>query len=514
MTGSELLVHISAPSKVSDDKRYKQQVQGALAFDAVTRHDILTASRPVSPPTVHRRDFPNRNVRVPVAPLDESLAGVRLTNGEGSKTASSAITKKRTKVDHHTQYVSREGKSIVSILQNLNRNNTFPAVQVKQTPVPAKSFVQVKRTPAQSRKDKLPTNINEHFKRIRKTHNGSLDNSWETPPSVIPDSQPSRNPKHLKMSDDNASPSLFRSKQYGTQDGGSSQTSAASQSSQVHLDYPDCQGPADSQQTTPQAENSRPEASQPDELRLVVNGSVEDDYDPLLTSSQSLTGETDPQIETFEEFLSGERAQPRSHPPPTPHASSSSSSTQSHRLPPINTMIYYLPRPLPRHKRLKFATHLTPYLETLTSPTGAYSLSSTFTANILCQCPSFQQSSIWQRGNWSIPIASWPETAQTTFWENLKARITAGEAGWPGAVNVALKDGNVGSNEEEKVEVVKGSKGEEKRDEQALRVWIGCWAEMKREVWCLLWEASDGMVGRLGGRAKFWVDGRAVVVMK
>lgn len=76
-------------------------------------------------------------------------------------------------------------------------------------------------------------------------------------------------------------------------------------------------------------------------------------------------------------------------------------------------------------------------------------------------------------------------------------------------MNAALKDEN-DSDEEE----VEASEGEEKEEGEGLKVWIGCWAEMKGEIWCLLWEASDGMVGGLSGKAKFWVGGKEVVVMK
>ena len=514
MSGSELLVHISAPSKISDDRRYKQQLQGAIIFDAVIRHDVLTANRPVSPLSIQNSDIYDSKVRLPFAPLDEASITVRSRDGERSKEALRDVTNKRRKMDHQAQHNLREGKSIVSALQMLDQTNRTPAIQVKRTPLAAKPCIHVKRTPAKLKEDKLPKKIIEHFKRVRKGYYDNPNVSWETPPSVIPDSQPIQGPNYLKMSDTDILQFSQGSEQVGTQSEVSSQMTAASQSSEIHLNYPDWQGPTDSQQTaSSQAEDSQPEDLGADEVQL-VDGLIEDDYDPTLTSSQSLANEMYPQVETLKEFLYGKpAARPVSLPPAL--TSSSSPPTRPQRLGPLNDFIHYLPTPLPRHIRPNFTTHLTPYLKTLTSLTGPCPLSNTFKANILSHNTSFQKRSIWQRGNWIIPIASWPETAQITFWDNLKARIMAGEAGWPGAVNAHLKYRERSDDEEEeKGDQGKGDEGEKKGGGQGLRAWIGCWAEMKGEVWCLLWQASGGMVGELGGKAKFWVDGKKVLVMK
>ena len=499
-------MHISAPSRGADDRRYKQHLQGVFTFDAVRKHDILSYDHPPSPRTTGKQQTRTSAFQIPSCPINEAPRSVKPGNGEASKEhLSGGMTKKR-KVDDRKPGLLRVGKSIASILQEINHNAPLPVVQVKRTPAPSKSCVQVKRTPVHMAKSTFSTNIHEHFYKVRKWQHGRYGISGETPPSEIPDSQPLQGSEYVKVSSPGILPYSPRSKQYETQMVPSSQLSDRSHNSEEHSDNLAEHGSTASQQH----EGSLAEGWQSRDAhftapRLDLRLSAE--YEPVMTSSQSRDGDRHPDWETYEEFLHGKSPNPRSPSPPSAARSSPNhSEAGSLHLPPLGTMVHYDPKPLPSRLRPPFTTHLTPYLRDITSPTGAYPLSTIFTAKILSRCPGFRQTGMWQRGIWHIPMTSWPEAAQIKFWEHLKTKIQAGDAGYAGAVNAWIKAGDdpwEGPNTEK-------PKG---RGKDLLSLQVGCWVEVMGQVWCLLWEASDGKVGDLKGKATFLVDEREVVRM-
>ena len=520
MAGPELLVHISAPSRGVDDRRYKEQLRGLLDFEVLTRHDILTTKRPLSPNPLD--DVNTKLTGRYILPLQPSKDDRSLSsqNLNPSRLPVKADLDGRRGPIKRGEYSRRKEQSIASVLERLHRNAHSPSIQIKRTPAPTKSIVQVSRTPAQLAKSKASTSINDHFKRIRKASHGDHHNSLETPPRFIPDSQPSARLQRCKMSD-KSSPTLKASERHQVDALHSSQVQGINHSTAIDIVFESFQDVTNSQLSRSSAENvgdfeedsgdSRSRADQ-DPHKLLESNVCADDHDLPLTSSQSRAGNVYPQHETYEEFLSGEkRLAPQ---PSSPHVRGiPPSSDQSQGAPlvspefnPTTRMIAYLtPTPAIRRGPLINQEAPTPYLLSLTAPNGPFPLSRSFEPNVLARSPlptsSLLPSLIPPHGHWLIPLRLWPSSKQRIFWNNLKDRIESGDAGYPGAVTALIEDRE-------------GRTGSKRRGVDVVRV--GCLVERMKDVWCLLWEASDGWVGRCGREARFraWDRGEVKEVVR
>ena len=515
MARPELLVHISAPSRGVDDRGYKEQLRGLLDFQVSTRHDILTTERPLSPNPLHGVDaklggrfiIPLQSSKDDRSPPPKTLKSSRLPVKADVDGRRRSIKRK--------EYSRAKGESIASVLERLQCDARSPSIQIKRTPGSVKSLVQVNRTPAQLAKSKPSTSINEHFKRrIRKSNHGDHKNSWETPSGFIPDSQPAARLPQCKMSN-KSSPTTRASERHQAGALLSSQAQGINHNSAIDIVFDSFQDVTSSQLSRSSAENDKnfeensgdSESTADQDQHTLLEGNVcMDDYDHPFTSSQSQAGNIYPRHETYEEFLSGERLAPQ---PPSPHVRETpSSSGQSQGAPivspdfnPTTRMIAYLPStPAIRRGPLINQNAPTPYLISLTSPDGPFPLSRFFRPNVLSSSSlptsSLLPSLIPAHGHWLIPLRLWPRSNQRTFWDNLKDRIESGDAGYPGAVTALIED-------------IEGRTGSRRRGVDMVRV--GCLVERLKDVWCLLWEASDGWVGRCEGEARFRVrDGEEV----
>ena len=521
MAGPELLVHISAPSRGVDDRRYKEQVRGLLDFEVSNRHDILTTKRPLSPNPLYDVDAKlSGRFILPLQPSEDDRSPFSKTL-KSSRPPVKASTEGRRRSVKQGEHSRGKGESIASVLERLHRNAHSPSIQIKRTPAPAKSLVQVDRTPAQLARSKPSTSINDHFKRIRKASHGEHKTSWETPRSFVPDSQPSARLQQCKMSD-KSSPSLKALERQQVDPLHPSQAQGISQSSDMDIVFESFQDMTNSQLSRSSAEkdndfekDSRDSESAVDQDQHTPRESnvCVDDYDLPPTSSQSQAGNIYPQHETYEEFLSGERLAPQ---PPSPHVRETPPlSDQSQGVPlvspdfnPTTRMIAYLPpSPAIRRGPLINQEAPTPYLLYLTSPNGPFPLSRFFRPNVLSSSSlpisSVLPSLIPPHGHWLIPLHLWPRPNRRTFWNHLTDRIVSGEAGYPGAVTALIED-------------IEGRTGSKRRGVDFVRV--GCLVERMEDVWCLLWEASDGWVGRCEGEATFrardWGKVKEVVRMQ
>ena len=183
----EVLVHISAPSGARDDARYRKQAQGLLDFEVFKRHDTLTNG--------HQSSVgPLDQVRTSLGVEDIDVSG----NGQQIRSKPSA-----------TVYDNKDDQGVGSESDDIGVDNTSSAAPSQDTTVvanttvraaaraSARSFqsrlerrpdIHVHRTPATVRPTTAPTGVSKQL--FPSQGRRSLSDSWETPPSVIPDSQP------------------------------------------------------------------------------------------------------------------------------------------------------------------------------------------------------------------------------------------------------------------------------------------------------------------------------------
>lgn len=176
----EILAHISAPSRGPDDARYRREARELLNFQPVARHDILS--------------------------VDENGIG-------GEEDASSQSSKREKGVDPNVpegilQDVQR-AKDVQKTLASIPKLHFVKPAPATVASAPRKAIredgpvapqpvtrhvphVLIERTPAIPRRKttSAPTTPAAEGPSHRRT----VSDSWKTPPSVIPDSQPTPSP--------------------------------------------------------------------------------------------------------------------------------------------------------------------------------------------------------------------------------------------------------------------------------------------------------------------------------
>ncbi|MCJ1315503.1 hypothetical protein MMC15_000823 [Xylographa vitiligo] len=163
----EILVHISAPSRVVDDRKYRKQALGFLNFEAANKLAIEPCNEIPEP-------------LVPVTPYLQSFrrhaSQARPFQDEGHQQALRDALVECTFYDEVPTYGSIAAK-------------TYPQSRVPTT-IYTTPRVVVDRTPAVARPQSAPVPASPSLHGA--THRRSQSDSWQTPPSVIPDSQPER----------------------------------------------------------------------------------------------------------------------------------------------------------------------------------------------------------------------------------------------------------------------------------------------------------------------------------
>ncbi|MCJ1227901.1 hypothetical protein MMC12_004560 [Toensbergia leucococca] len=177
----EILIHPSAPSHGPDDVRYRKEVLGYLNFEVNVRHDVLVQKPELEESqsktgSSTRQEDADRGHILPVE-LDEE--------GEPLPSSQFSLLPDRTNSSPFQQS-SPSPLPKPSALHRLQRQN-LDVLQVAGTAYSPR--VLVGRTPNSTRPRTAPTaasNATSHTP-LRRTQS----DSWETPPSVIADSQPS-----------------------------------------------------------------------------------------------------------------------------------------------------------------------------------------------------------------------------------------------------------------------------------------------------------------------------------
>ena len=195
-----IFVHVSGPSRGADDTRYRLEVQGYLNFESVERHTISEAgSEQQGNP---EKNFLCKSNNVESGPQQpyQGLQGrhqLQLTPPISSSTRpkSPAIT-----TTHTFPSVSRSNRIGTPAMSSPKPISAFPRTSVKETPL-----LLIEQTPAIFRPRTAPAV--SPSTRIAARRRAQSD-SWHTPPSVIPDSQPT--PSSVDQPFTSSSPYLKR----------------------------------------------------------------------------------------------------------------------------------------------------------------------------------------------------------------------------------------------------------------------------------------------------------------
>ncbi|KAL9036944.1 MAG: hypothetical protein Q9214_005913, partial [Letrouitia sp. 1 TL-2023] len=178
MSPPEILVHVAAPSRRVDDARYRKEALGILAFQSVSRHDILT----VAPP----------------ATAGDDQSDGRYTQIQEGETSSTSQQNPRD--SNETSYDPKPQRKVYQafdrwatafpppVQETKGNSNQTPALALPSTILWSRPRVLIERTPADTRPRTAPSSssVVQETPLLRR----SLSDSFEAPPSFIPDSQP------------------------------------------------------------------------------------------------------------------------------------------------------------------------------------------------------------------------------------------------------------------------------------------------------------------------------------
>ena len=179
---TEILIHISAPSRVQDDAKYRKQAQGFLGFQAATRHGLVT-ERDRGPEHTIAHTASNscraNNATIEANPIHPGEQHCR-SSGHGKVASGSeknTVDGLGTGREHGILLVATPAQARKQAsLVTTGSTDKAPKIHVKRTPFPARA----QTVPPQP----SPAPAVNHRPR-------SHSESWQTPPSIIPDSQPS-----------------------------------------------------------------------------------------------------------------------------------------------------------------------------------------------------------------------------------------------------------------------------------------------------------------------------------
>ncbi|CAD6570543.1 MAG: hypothetical protein ASARMPRED_003777 [Alectoria sarmentosa] len=445
----EILVHVSGPSRATDDARYTREAFGFLEFDIAQRHTLL-GQESLTPNAVEQTlsHFGTTDAE------EEQSRGVRVIQEAktSSRGAERAVHKSKVR-----DWPGRLPPLRTPIFSRATAS-TLPWTTTKQTP-----HLLIERTPILPRPRTAPTpSTPSQAPPLRR----SQSDSWHTPPSVVPDSQPT--PPSSDRSEISSSP-------YFKGPFASSSPSPTRRASPPIAKRPWLQvlsSPPSNDRTV----EARPPAAAPFSLppsakrpRLEV---------PSSPPSEKSVDEIRPTVVAIFPLSPSAENLPASSSPPNDKP---------------RTLEIHPSRPKSTHSA--FETHLTKSLKSIATilPLEKY-----FKPIINTRTPR-----TLERGHWLVPIDSWDETPKTEFWDYLTKFVGCAQAGW----------GTWCIRENEETVHTKESDKENHAAQHREVVKIYCWGEVVGEIWLLLFIASGRMVKGVGAQ---WVDagGVAVFVMR
>lgn len=442
----EILVHISAPSRASDDARYRRELHGFLGFQCANRHTLSSRK-------------PDNELHSDYGDALEQVADATFCSS--SDPTSGPL---RSKPDCTTSNLATPAPAALPEPRFLLSNT--PALVPGTT-----SYKPFYRTPAllspHRRPRTAPDSLNSSIG-IQETPllRHTQSDSWKTPPSVIPDSQPT-------------------------------------QYTQKRL--PPSSSPSPTRSSSPTTRKRRRLVS-PQALPLVeIDNHDDEDYASSTPPPPALPAPSSSEYAGDVEASSTPRALVRS----APHEPASST--------PIAAQIFPLPShfapsswviraPRPKVSTQNFRTHVTRNLAELT---GRLPLAQVYIPQRLSQTRPLDVS---ERGHWRIKLSTFSADQKTRFWDFLKDHIGKGLAGF--GVSCFLEMTPVtGANESgERNGIQEGIEdGGRLQEDRELIAKIYCWGEVVGEIWNVLFIAGHRQIKGIGA---CWIDAEDNVVVR
>ncbi|KAL8936294.1 MAG: hypothetical protein Q9216_005011 [Gyalolechia sp. 2 TL-2023] len=490
MSEPEILVHASAPSRGSDDARYRKEAVAILEFEAVRRHDL--------PPPKVQIDSEERQ-----ALGQDSITS---TDPAPRNHLSEALTSWMTPI------LTRPSTQL------LVGRTPAPSFYEKTSTLPGN--LQIKRTPAdQYRPRTAPSGPVAIEETPRLGH--SLSHSFETPPSVIPDSQPVQD-RSKRPFEENSSPSPTHRQSPSSKrakpdrgDEWGEWTQPEDTSTPPLNEPPRPSSPSPNHQRSPSPKRAQPDGggdseiwTQPEDTSTPPLNNL-----PQVSSSSSSSNPSSPNIPPQ---------------PPTAHPPASTIHEDQH---PRYRYGYRRrqalpPRPKPGNQPFSSTssstTQVTPNLKILRK----------VTTRILQSVKPHRTIHPLERGHWRFTIPAdddenaWTRKAKEDMWETLTNVIQSGSGGW-GVWAVfeerRLRDGDDGFGGEEGEEDGNAWRDFGEMDDSSEgsvgvggggggTVKVYCWGEIVPEIYAVLFTATGRRIKGCGAR---WIDagGCAVVDM-
>lgn len=354
-----ILVHISAPSRASDDARYRRELQSFLDFEPVKLH-VLSSEQPT--PKLQFDEYGHALEQVADASFTSSSNPTSLPPESKPQRAKSKLVTPASAVFNP---LSKSSVLVPGTTSHkpINKTRTIVSPQCRPRTAPngSNDLSGIQETPF-----------------LHRAHS----DSWKTPPSVIPDSQP---------------------------------TPYSQKRQQLHFS-----SPSPTRSSSPTTRRKRQRLGSP--LALPRYEIADEDDEEELTSSaaqpappaSSSYGADAEASSTPIPVLSSPRFRPKSphiHPPRAPISVA------------------------------RFKTHKTPFLSML-SDSGRLPLETYYIPQIVSQT---RKIAILERGHWRVDISNFSEALKGRFWGDLKRFVGEGRVGW-GVWCALESDGEAGAD--------------------------------------------------------------------
>lgn len=456
-------MHISAPSRACDDARYRRELQGYLDFQPAQRH--VLGSKKIS--YDYQIEYGDALEQVANASFHSSSDPTSASQVSRSPIVNSKLVTPASAAVNNARILLSKTPALV------------PGTE------PHKPFCK-SRTPAspQRRPRTAPDSFNgsigiQETPLLRHTQS----DSWKTPPSVIPDSQPTPfSQKRLRILSQSSSPSPTRS-------------SSPTLRKRQRLASP----PA-----LPQLEiEDQEDEDQEGEDREDEDQDSRIPHPPTLPapSSSAYAGDEEASSTPVAPVIPSPLHPTTSSPVPAPPSSPSSIFAPS-------SLQIWAPRP--RTSTEKFESHVTKKLAELTD---RLPLSQVYIKQRVWQR---RQLDISERGHWRINLSKFSESQKTRFWDFLKEHIGKGLAGF--GVMCALEgseDQDSGvtelTNEKESDHLIGENSDRSNDNSGKLIVKVYCWGEIVGEIWNVLFIAGHRQIKGIG---VCWIDADDNVVIR
>ena len=454
----EILVHISGQSRVADDARYRKEVSRFLNFQSAERYTLLGIEDVLEDGEAKRRG----SVAVQTEEQERTHSSIP---GSTAETEHTLFTRHTRDTNESQNTESALCKLALPPMTTPSTSKPAGLSILERTSVKETPHLLIARTPAT-----VGPRPRTAFTEQPTIHQSTLlrrtkSDSWQTPPSVIPNSQPTPLSSNLSVSETSSSPSFKRPFELSNSPS-PTRLLASPPTKRPRLEVP----------------------SSPVQQEILINI-------PLASSFASHVSSSPP-------------PQPQEHTATIKSPKRSSVSVSSTR----NPLQYPLEihPPLPKASTTHFKTHLTHSLRLLTTrlPLSKYFHSYTATLTRSLQ--------ILERGHWLIVISKFPPPLLNKFWEFLSEYVGEGRAGWGTwcyREKTKIEGLQIQNSPTQDHENPDDGMNARKRDGEQEVAKIYCWGEVVREVWLVLFIASERKV--LGSGAR-WIDagGKEVVVMK